>query len=41
MNHGIEEGSQLPQIAIYHFFLRDANGYLVEVQRFKVPRSPR
>ena len=25
---------------IYHFFLRDPNGYLLEIQRFEDPRWP-
>lgn len=27
-----------PKYDIYHFFLRDPNGYLVEIQRFEDPR---
>ena len=27
-----------PQYKIYHFFLRDPNGYLIEIQRFEDPR---
>lgn len=26
-----------PQYAIYHFFFRDPNGYLLEIQRFDAP----
>jgi catechol 2,3-dioxygenase-like lactoylglutathione lyase family enzyme len=27
-----------PEFNIYHFFLRDPNGYLLEIQRFEDPR---
>lgn len=30
-----------PDYDIYHCFLRDPNGYLLEVQRFEDPRWPR
>jgi catechol 2,3-dioxygenase-like lactoylglutathione lyase family enzyme len=40
-----EQGVQLekepaynPEYKIYHCFLRDPNGYLVEIQRFEDPR---
>lgn len=29
-----------PDYEIYHFFLRDPNGYLLEIQRFEDPRWP-
>jgi catechol 2,3-dioxygenase-like lactoylglutathione lyase family enzyme len=29
-----------PEYGIYHFFLRDPNGYRLEVQRFEDPRWP-
>jgi catechol 2,3-dioxygenase-like lactoylglutathione lyase family enzyme len=29
-----------PQYLIYHCFVRDPNGYLVEIQRFEDPRWP-
>lgn len=29
-----------PRFAIYHCFLRDPSGYLVEIQRFEDPRWP-
>jgi catechol 2,3-dioxygenase-like lactoylglutathione lyase family enzyme len=29
-----------PQYNIYHFFLRDPNGYLIEIQRFLDPNWP-
>jgi len=29
-----------PQYNIYHFFLRDPNGYLIEIQRFLDPDWP-
>lgn len=33
------EKSQLnPRYAIYHCFLRDPSGYLIEIQRFEDPR---
>jgi catechol 2,3-dioxygenase-like lactoylglutathione lyase family enzyme len=30
-----------PDYRIYHFFLRDSNGYLLEIQRFEDPRWTR
>ncbi len=30
--------AQNPQYNIYHFFFRDPNGYLLEIQRFDDPR---
>jgi len=37
----LEKEPQLnPRFAIYHCFLRDPNGYLIEVQRFEDPRWP-
>jgi catechol 2,3-dioxygenase-like lactoylglutathione lyase family enzyme len=27
-----------PEYEVYHFFLRDPNGYLIEIQRFNDPR---
>jgi catechol 2,3-dioxygenase-like lactoylglutathione lyase family enzyme len=29
-----------PDYKIYHFFLRDPNGYVLEIQRFEDPRWP-
>jgi catechol 2,3-dioxygenase-like lactoylglutathione lyase family enzyme len=37
----IEKEPQLnPKFSIYHCFIRDPNGYLIEVQRFEDPRWP-
>ena len=33
-----KEPAYNPEYQIYHFFLRDPNGYLVEIQRFEDPR---
>jgi catechol 2,3-dioxygenase-like lactoylglutathione lyase family enzyme len=30
-----------PQYKIYHCFVRDPNGYLIEIQRFEDPRWER
>ena len=30
-----------PKFNIYHFFLRDPNGYLIEIQRFEDPAWPK
>ena len=30
-----------PDFKIYHCFLRDPNGYLIEIQRFEDPKWPR
>ena len=30
-----------PNFRIYHCFLRDPNGYLIEIQRFEDPKWPR
>ena len=30
-----------PDFRIYHCFLRDPNGYLIEIQRFEDPKWPR
>ena len=44
----LERGSQIekapahnPQFNIYHCFLRDPNGYLLEIQRFEDPSWPK
>lgn len=38
----LEKEPQLnPRFSIYHCFLRDPSGYLVEIQRFEDPRWPR
>jgi len=39
--HGIaveDEPRQNPDYMIYHFFFRDPNGYLLEIQRFENPK---
>jgi catechol 2,3-dioxygenase-like lactoylglutathione lyase family enzyme len=35
-----EEPRRNPTYNIYHFFLRDPNGYLIEIQRFLDPAWP-
>jgi catechol 2,3-dioxygenase-like lactoylglutathione lyase family enzyme len=40
-DHGVKiekEPAYNPKYKIYHCFLRDPNGYLVEIQRFEDPR---
>jgi catechol 2,3-dioxygenase-like lactoylglutathione lyase family enzyme len=40
-DHGVKiekEPAYNPKYQIYHCFLRDPNGYLVEIQRFEDPR---
>jgi catechol 2,3-dioxygenase-like lactoylglutathione lyase family enzyme len=38
----IESAPQLnPKFNIYHLFLRDPNGYLIEIQTFRSPDWPR
>jgi catechol 2,3-dioxygenase-like lactoylglutathione lyase family enzyme len=41
--HGVsidQEPRQNPDYLIYHFFFRDPNGYLLEIQRFENPKWP-
>jgi catechol 2,3-dioxygenase-like lactoylglutathione lyase family enzyme len=43
LGQGVEieaEPKPNPDYHIYHFFLRDPNGYLLEIQRFEDPRWP-
>ena len=41
LEHGVsidEKPKQNPEYLVYHFFFRDPNGYLLEIQRFDDPR---
>ena len=41
--HGVDieqEPRHNPDYKVYHFFLRDPNGYRLEIQRFEDPRWP-
>jgi len=43
IEHGVsidEKPKHNPEYLIYHFFFRDPNGYLLEIQRFENPAWP-